>query len=180
MSDFEKREMVIKVPRNTGVDGFVQALRGILGLSRVTEIRINTKGEFWFTRHVRPDEELVPIKIDFGSVTAAAAIQGGDVVEVDPAGPDEPAPVAIARLFAEMHRDVLAPVAFVVGPRSRFPAWHKASSGISVGDWAYGARVLQDDELPEETLVLCAAYSPGGSLVDVRRSYRMAMPGAAP
>lgn len=178
MSNFQATETVIKVPRNTGIDGFVQALRRVLGLSRVTEIHINTKGEFRFTRHTRPDEEPVQVEIDFGSVTAAAAIQSADLVEVEPAGASEPAPVAIARIFAVMHRDVMAPVAFVVGPRSRFSAWHQETSGIPLGEWAYGVRVLQDDEVPEETLVLCAAYSPGGSLVDVRRSYKLLLPGA--
>jgi hypothetical protein len=180
MTEYQPVEASVTVPKGVGLDGFLKAVREILRYPRVTDVRINTRGVIWFKRHVRKDEQVVPVQIDFESVTPFAAVQASDVLEVALSEGGEPAPVAVARMFAALARDHVSPVAFVIGGSSPFAAWHKATSGIEIGEQAYGLPVMVDERIPSDVLVLCAAFGPGGSLVDVRRSYKLSLPLGSP
>ena len=172
--EFERIDEEIDVPRETGVEGFILALRTILRKPRVQSVGIDVRGRITVTRFVRAEEPQVEFAIDFSSVTPSAAVRSGEVLEVDVPAGEEPK-TTVFRLFNEASRDQLYPVAFVVGANSSFYRWLDASAQV-FGNNIFGQRVLKDRQIPDDVLILATSFGPRGELVDVQRCYKITLP----
>jgi hypothetical protein len=169
MDGYSERTHAITVPKNTGVDGFLRTLRGILGLPRVRNISIDATGAVRYTRYVREDEPDSPIQVDYTGLEPWAIIRNQELEEL-PLPPSTPAPSVIAFMFNRLTQDSLAPIAFATGARSEFWRWHERTSGVRLAraGMAYGLPIYTDRQIPDDSLILCAAYIKG-SLIDCHR-----------
>lgn len=180
MSEYKQVTQTVDVPMDAGVEGFILALRGILVLSRVTEVLIQDKGKVTFKRWVREEEEAnVELRMDFESVTPIGVIRNNDIVDVGLVEPGETPAEAVVRLMLSADRDSLAPSAFVVSTNSVFFDWFsgalKGKSHIGA-ERLFGLRLYRDRFVDDDMLLLCASYGPGSSLIDTRVTYRLMLP----
>jgi len=173
-TDFERIEEEIEVPRETGIDGFLLAIRAVLKKPRVQTVHIDARGKITVSRFVRANEPQVEFSIDFASVTPASAVRRGEVVELTVPEAEDPK-TTVFRLFNEAARDQVYPVAFVVGAQSAFRKWVAGSLDV-YGSSLFGLRVLSDRHIPDDVLILVTAYGPSGDLVDVQRCYKVTLP----
>jgi hypothetical protein len=176
MEGYEERQGSISVPGNTGVDGFLKTLRSILSLPKVQSISIDATGTVRYMRYVREGEPDGPLNLDYADMQPWNIIRGGDLQEVS--APDNtPAPVIIAGLFDIVAGEGLIPIAFATGAGSNFWRWHELTAGMKMvrKGAAYGLPIYTDRQMPDYSLVLCAAYVRSG-LVDCHRFLLVHMP----
>lgn len=177
--DYKEISETLAIPPHAGVEGFILAIRDILKQPRVTSIAIDARGKVSFTRYARPEEPRKQIEVDFASVTPAAVVRNGLVREIDLE--DKPAYALVPLLFNHAAVDKMYPVAWVVGPQSTFHEWHKRNVGIGLNEHtAYGLPILRDRFIPDETLLLCCSYGPGGALIDAQQAYKITIPFVPP
>ncbi len=175
-TSFELVTESVDVPKNTGVEGFLLAIRQILKRrQRVQKIEIDARGKVSYSHYARAEDNRTPIEIDFDSVSPNAAIRNADVRELII---EETAPqIVIPKMLARASIDQMFPVAFVTGANTVLFDWIKKETGIDFPDGtAFGLPVLRDRHIPDETLVLATSFGPHGALVDVQRSYKVVMP----
>lgn len=80
-------------------------------------------------------------------------------------------------MFWAASLEQMYPVAFVVGANSSLFAWHRGTTGIVItNNSAYGLPVLRDRHIPDDALILVTAFARGGSMSDVKKSYKITMP----
>jgi hypothetical protein len=175
VAEMKRVHKSISVPRGTGVEGLLQAVRGILTLGRVQEVVISARGEVSYSRLVAEDGEDPELEIDLGSLSPYAVIRTHRLEEIEVL-PGDSAAVAMSRLFFAASRDGFFAIALATGPRTVFQEWHSRTTGVGVGaDEAYGLPVLGDPDIPDDVLVLCAGPSRTSRLIDTRRSYKLVM-----
>lgn len=169
MDGYQEKTHAISVPKNTGIDGFLRTIRGILSLSRVQSINIESTGAVHYTRYVRNGETDDPIGVDYTGLEPWSIIRNGDLEEVT-LKPNAPAPSAVAYMFNRITQDSLVPIAFATGAKSEFWAWHERTAGLRLvhKSSAYGLPIYTDKHMPDHSLVLCAAYTRS-SLVECHR-----------
>ncbi len=173
-ADYREHKAVLDVPRGTGADGFCQAIKAILKLPRVQEVKIDARGKLSYTRFLLPDEEEKPILVDFDSLMPIAVIRNSELSEL---ASHHNAAMAISAMFKAVSADQLHPVAFVGSTNSTLFAWHKETTGIELDkDEVYGLPFFTDRMVEDYMLFIVAAYSRSASLVDARRAYKIVMP----
>lgn len=164
---FEEHTETIRVPENTGVDGFLHTLREILKLSRVQQVVIDARGSVTYRRWRAPGE-TEPTRVDYSGLEPSAIMRYGDVQEVVPRPAEHP-PALVARMFDQASQESLAPVAFVSGGATQFWSWYGRYVPLQSRTELYGVPFIHDKRIPDTTLVLCVAYSRGSSLLDCHR-----------
>jgi len=176
MADYEEVTGTVDVPKNAGVKGFLKAIEDILRLPRVQNIAIDARGRVEYRHFLREGEPHRPLEVSFDSLMPYAVIRNSRVIEL--AEPDLNAAVALSQLFNMAASDHLFPVALVGGANSRLWDWYVASTTVdpSSREDVYGVPFLTDRFLEDNVLVLCAAYTRAGSLVDTQKSYKLVIP----
>jgi hypothetical protein len=177
MSEYTPIEVSVDVPLNTGVEGFLLALKKILRLSRVTDIYINDKGHVTYKRWVREEDDAESnVEIDFETVSPMSVIRNNEIEDLGFL-PDDTALSRIAYMFYKSAVDQMYPLAIVIGADSVLPSWFKQSSNIDViGSQFYGLPLIKDRSVSDDLLLLCTSYGRGGSIVDIRKTYKITMP----
>lgn len=173
--EFQEVTETLEVPRHSGIEGFLIAIRGVLKLPRVVNLSIDARGKISYTRYARPEEPRKQVDIDFESVMPSQVIRAGSVQEVtlDGVKPEAFIPV----LFARAAADRVFPIAFVAGADSWFFRFHETTIGVKLTtDSAYGLPIYRDRHIPDEAFVLVCSYGPDGALVDAQVSYKMTIP----
>ena len=174
MADGIKVSDTVEVPKNTGVSGFLEVIRGILRRPRILSISVDARGKVTYTRYVRDGEDKEPINIDFETFTPMSVIRScPDIEEVDVLGLH--AGTAVAKLFSCAATDQMVPLAFCVHPATGLWAWFKTKGGLALAqrDEFFGFPLAYDDQLPPTALFLCTAYERDASLVDTRKVYKL-------
>ena len=176
MEGYEERTHSIQVPKNTGVDGFVKTLRGVLELRNVQTIQVDAKGRVTYTRIVRAGEDSTPLAVDFGELAPWSIVRNGELEEFE-AGEGDPATTVVARMFNLLTQEGLVPIAFVTGANSSFWRWHVETAGVRLArqNSAYGIPIYTDREVPDSSLILCAAYVRGATLAGCHRFLAIGM-----
>ncbi len=176
MPEYIEEEKTVEIPHATGVKGFVKMIEDILQLSRVQQISITANpGRVTYKRFRLKDAPEQEVGIDFTSLMPSAIVRATEVVEV--LAKSANAAVVVSQLFFSVANDGLNPVAFLGGRHSEFPKWHERTASVSLRtDEAYGLPFYKDPSIPDESLLLCAAYSRRGAMVDVVRSYKVTIP----
>jgi hypothetical protein len=175
-SEYKEVTDVIEVPKNTGVKGFLRVVEDILKRPRVQNIEIDSRGKVSYRYFARAGEEKLPLNTNFDTLMPYMAIRNGIAVEL--ADPSPNAPTALGQLFDMATADHLFPVAWAAGAQSRFWDWYSSSTRLTLSsrEELFGLPFLTDRSIPDETLVLGAAYARGASLVDLRKSYKIVIP----
>jgi len=162
------------VPKATGRAGYFRVLDTLFDLAKVQEILI-TPGKINYRRFRKEDEPEKEVGVELDSLMPYAVIRSHECTEVLPSSTN--AAIVIAQMFAQVHMDGLNPIAFASGHELTFRQWHAESTKVMLPSGeAYGLPFLVDQQLPTESLVLCAAYGRRAALVDTTRSYKIAIP----
>ncbi len=163
------------VPKNTGVRGFLHAIELILKLPRVQHIEVDSRGRVSYTYFIRKGEERAPLKTDFETLKPYMAIRNCESID-ELAMPNLNAAISLGQLFDMCAVDHLFPVAFVAGAQSKFWDW-AASSGLRLSsrDELFGLPFLTDRFVPDESLVLGAAFAKDSALIDIRKGYKLSI-----
>lgn len=179
MSDYRQVERTVSVPPESGVDGFLLAIRNILSLSRVTELKVHGKCEVTYTRWVRSEDEAnANLRMDFESVTPFNVIRNNEIVDYGIVSDYHIPTVVLCNLIHKLAEDHFYPTAFVIGANSGFFDWLE-SGGVSLpknANRVLGYQLLRDRFVDDVTVLLGAAYGPGGSIIDTRVTYRLLLP----
>lgn len=177
MIEYREITKTIEVPKGTGLTGFMLAISNILRQPRIQEVTITARGKVSYRRFARQNEPDEEIKLDFESVMPWAILRNTNIEELPSVPRSANAAVVLGQMFAAAARDHLHPVAMVGGSASVFWEWYGQTTGIVLGkDEAYGLPFLNDENIPNDVLILCAAYGRGASLVDTQQSYKIAIP----
>lgn len=178
--EYEEIRDSVEVPKNAGKQGFLRTIEELLTLPRLQEIRIDARGKVDFRYHLRDGEQKKSVEPNFEELLPYAVIRNSEVRELTE--PDDNAAVAVSQLFDLASADHLFPVAFVAGPASTFWDWYRASTSIDPlsTEELYGLPILNDRQLEDYVLVLCAAFSRNAPLSDTRKSYKLVIPQVKP
>lgn len=176
MTEYRKREDSVDVPKNTGTQGFLRTVEGIIRLSRVQQITIDAKGRVSWTRFVREEEEDTPgLRVDFGDLAPWAIVRNRQVEELIVQGAD--AALALAMILETASLDGLYPAAFVSGANTIFYKWFEQTTNYRPrsNGRLMGLPFYLDRHAPDTALILCAAYEATLQLSDTERAYKIEM-----
>lgn len=176
MAEYEEVRESVDVPRDTGVQGFLKTVEGILKLPRVQELHIDSRGKVDFRYFVQKGEQRKPLEIDFDSLLPYSIIRNSKLTELVDVSLN--AAVGLGQLFDMAAADHLFPVAFVGGTQSLFWQWYEVTTAIGLAsrEEVYGVPFLVDRALEDYVLVLCAGYTRSAALIDTQRSYKLVIP----
>jgi hypothetical protein len=179
MGELVEKVSTVEVPKGTGIDGFFAALKKILLRPRVQKIEINPQGKITYRFFAR-EEDPQQAEVDFDQILPYAIARNGEVVEIS--SPDTNAAVAVAQLFTNVADDQLFPVAFAMGTQSTVWRWFERTTGLKARNREafFGLQVFPDRFIPDDTLMLCAAYGRTSSLLDTRKTYKLTVPPEPP
>jgi hypothetical protein len=174
MPDYREHSGKIEVPRNTGIDGLLFAVRELLKRPRIQAINIDAKGQISYKRYVREDEADVNIGIDFDTYTPASIIRNSEVSELQAVGN---AAVVLGSLFSAASVDQLHPIALVSGAATKLWEWYRSTTNSSLPRTAevFGLPFLLDRGIPDTALLLCTAYGKDSAVVDTVKVYKVEM-----
>ena len=181
MPEYKEISESVSVPKGTGMEGYLEALRTILKKPRVQEVVLKTNGRVTYKRFALHDEPDQEVKVDFASLMPYSIIRSNELQEIriEPAydGDYVNAAVILGVMFKAANDDGLNPILFAGGTASKFWNWYEVSTEVGIAkDSIHGLPYAPDPEIPNETLLLCAAYSRDARLVDVRKSYKISIP----
>lgn len=173
---YEEQNQTVEIPKGTGLEGFMHAIREILQLPRVQEIHIDARGKIAYKYFLREGEEPKGLELEFETLMPYAIVRNGVVLEVMPTSTN--AAVVLGQLFGKATSDHMYPVAWVAGANTPFWKWFEKSMGFkSPGEEElYGLPFLRDRMLEDSVLILCTAYGRRASLIDTQRSYKILIP----
>lgn len=174
--EYKEVSETIEVPKNTGTKGFLRAIEDILRRPRVQSIEIDARGKVSYRYFARKGEENLPLRTDFETLMPYAVVRNGACVEL--AEPNSHAPTAIGQLFDMAAVDHLFPVAWVAGANTKLWDWYIDTTKFNPAsrEEFFGLPFLTDRAIPDETLMLGAAYARGAALIDVQKSYKIVIP----
>lgn len=174
MPDLVLEQDSFEVPAASGVAGYLKIVGSILELTRVQEVLL-TVGKISYKRFKSPDEPEREVETDLSTLMPGAIVRTKAIDEIVPASKN--AAVVIAAMFSRVSFDGLNPVAFVSGSASQFWVWHEKTVAVTIRkEEAYGLPFLVDVQIPDDALVLCAAYGRRAAMVDVVKSYKVTIP----
>lgn len=174
--DYQEKIEKVEIPKSTGVEGFLHAIKSILQLPNIQKIEVSGKGEVSYRYFVPKDGNASPLKLNFETLEPYAVIRNGKVVELR--SPALNAAVAIGQLFNMAALDHLHPLALVGGANTELWKWYEETTSIHppTAESLYGLPVYGDRMLEDNVLVLCAGFVRDGSLIDTQKSYKMCIP----
>lgn len=178
--EWEERTNRIEVPENTGIEGFLYAIRELLRRPRIQEIKIDSKGSIAYRQYVQKDKPLNNVGIEFGDISPYGVIRNADVVELT-VQPGQSAAVVAAAVLDIATTEQLYPIAFVTGADTVFWEWYAATAGVPFRstNYLFGWPLYTDRLLPDTALILCTGYGKDAALVDTQRAYKIEMQFAA-
>jgi len=174
--DYQEHNEKIEVPKSTGLDGFLHAIRAILKLPNVQKIEISGKGEVSYRFFTPKDAPVQELQMDFETLEPYAVIRNSRVMEFPT--PSINAAVALCQLFALASDDKLHPCGFAGSPNSNVWAWMAESTSRSIvdRDALLGLPFWSDRLIEDETLILCAGFSRDAALIDTQKAYKLCIP----
>jgi len=179
--ELEQVVSTVEVPRNTGVDGFLQLIRSILKLGRVQDIHITSNGRvtYKYMAQVGQERDIFNPEQLFEKVSPSYVVRNSSVKELRVPDSANAAEV-LFRVLRAARLDGVEPIAWATGADSRLPLWlvqhtNLSEDAVSPSDTLCGFPVYQDRMLPDEALILCAGPSRGGDLSETTHAYKIVM-----
>jgi hypothetical protein len=173
---YQEHSQSVEIPKGTGIEGFLRAIREILALPRLQEIHIDARGKVSYKYFLREGEEERTLALEFDSLMPYAIVRNGVVQEV--LSNSTNVGVVLAQMFARAAADHMYSVAWVAGANTTFWRWFDASMGFKHAsqDDLFGLPFLRDRMVEDSVLILCTAYGPRAALTDTQRSYKILIP----
>lgn len=173
--EYLERTDSVTVPKNAGVPGLLKFLGALLHeIPRVKEVVIKHTGQVEYTWYVPKDGSgTKTLEVQFESLKPYAIIRNASIQEV--AAPD---PVrAVPALFNACQNDRLYPICLVTGADTHLWRWAAAVYGTPdvQAETFFGYPVIQDREVPDDVLILCASYARTQHITDTYRSYKVTL-----
>jgi hypothetical protein len=174
---YEQHEEEMDIPKGSGAEGFLRAIKDILKLPRVQEIHIDARGKISYTFFLREGETKRVATPKFEDLMPFAIVRNAKVVEVD-VSEKEKAGAALAHLFRAPAIDHMFPVAFVVGASTTFWEWYEYSFGMKADfqEELFSLPVHSDRMAPDDVILLCAAFSRNRDLAETQKVYKLLIP----
>lgn len=175
--DYQEHNETIEVPKQSGVEGFLHALKSILTLPNVKRIEITSNGQVSYRYFLPKDAKSAPLKLNFESLEPYAVIRNAGLV-TELAFPDHNAAVALGQLFNMAALNHLHPLALAGSPNSELWTWYEETTSIKLlnKESLFGLPYLSDRKFEDGTLILCAGFSRDGGLIDTHKSYKLCIP----
>lgn len=172
--NLELKEASVKVPKNTGIEGFMYTLRSILKLSRVQSVNMDDKGTVTYKRYV-PEGEEPAIGIDFADLQPWHLIRNAEVEELHIHSRN--AAAVLVSLLDTAVTESLYPIAFVVGANSVLWDWYLQTTGTALRTRSVlcALPIYFDKAIPNTALTLCAAYEVDAALIDTKKTFKVEM-----
>lgn len=173
---YEEQNQSVEIPKGTGIEGFLRAIREILQLPRVQELHIDARGNITYKYFLREGEAPSALDLEFESLMPYAIVRNGNVQEVVVKATN--AAVVLGQMFGRAAADHMYPVAWVGGANTMFWTWFDTSMGFKtlLQEELYGLPFLRDRMVEDSVLILCTAYGRRAALVDTQRSYKVLIP----
>jgi len=182
MPEYKEVRRTIKVPSNTGKDGFLQAISYLLERSHVQQITIESDGRVSYRRMVLNGEEddALNTNMDFEHVKPYHIIRNSETMEYLHNGPYL-ASTIIAGMLDHVADRSMSPIGFVVGKGTVLWSWFFFSTKVELGsrDRLFGYPLYSDRNVPDTALVLCSGFGRNASLVDTKLALKVEMPSRA-
>jgi len=177
MVDYREHTQTIEIPKGTGTRGFLRAIEEILKLDRVQGINIDARGQVSYTRYVREDDgDMDVARLQFETLMPYAVVRNGRIDEIVTGLRETPA-LVVARMFAEVSKQKLYPLAFVTGANTTLFDWlWGAGLEIANKDEFFGLPVHRDRLVDDYVLIIAAAYGRGANFTDTQQSFKIVMP----
>lgn len=173
----ETREVTktTEVPAHSGVDGFLHALREIIGQPRVQRIVIEASGKITYTRQQGGAEESNQ-GIDYGPLEPYNVMRNHDMHELSYPRSLGASDVLTA-MFDLVTNNGFTPICFAVGQDTELWNWFHFTSGVELQsrEMLYGYPVYPDQQLPRTALVLMSGVGRTRALIDTRLSVKVEM-----
>jgi hypothetical protein len=177
MPDYELKSETFEVPKNTGTEGFLLAIKTILKMPKVQGISIDARGKVTYQQFVERGEfhEVGPT-ISFETLMPYACVRNGSIKEL--VSNEKSPAITIAKMFQVVARERLYPVAWVTGANTTLWDWFRKYSGLEMENQEdfYGLPVLTDRHLDDYVLVLATSFGRSTNIVDVQKSFKIIMP----
>jgi hypothetical protein len=181
MEDWREINGTIEVPSNTGIPGFLRTIELLLKKPRLQEINVDVRGKVSFRHFAKNGEDYGDQSNNFGvdlqDLQPSHIIRNAEVREC--VLPQElPAPVIIGIMFDQAAKDRFIPLAFATGRMSVLWEWYQFTTGyrFESRDRLFGLQLLEDRQLPDTVLLLCAGYGRDAKFIDTQVSYKVEMP----
>src|SRR5690606_24051980 len=116
--------------------------------------------------------------VDFSQVSPFSLIRNRPINEV--IIPDDGlAPEVVAMLFDIVARERMNPIAFVCGTATRLWQWYEGTADAipTRRDTLFGLPLRHDRNVPDSVLLLCAGLAQFGTMVDLRMTLKIEIPG---
>ena len=175
MGDVSEVTQQVKVPANTGVEGFLHAIREIVRKPQVLRIVIEASGMVSYTRRTN-DEIEDNVGINFSHLEPYAIIRNSETKELTyPLSLS--APEVLVAMMDELASNGYSPICFVIGMDSSIWNWFYLSAGIELQHKRslLGYPIYEDKDIPATALVLCAGIGDSKALIDTRLSVKIEM-----
>lgn len=178
MNDLKEVKDTIEVPKNTGIEGFLQAIRGLLRLPKIVDIHIDARGKISYRRYVREADNSpnAGLDVEWAKLQPAFIVRNTDVEEVS-AYESTNAGVVIGSMLDMVAVAQLHPLAFVTGADTVLWEWYRVTTGVVLRGKSslHGLPLYTDRNLPDTALILTAGYGRDAELIDARNSYKLEM-----
>ncbi len=181
MAEYKEVKGTIRVPPNTGLEGFLHTIKTLMKRPRLQGFEVDSRGIIRFRRFAAEGEEDGGPNNNFGvdleHLEPYHVVRNAQILElVQP--PEASAAVVIGLLFDKAAVDQLHPVAFVINTASALWEWYRVTTGYSVKERGrlFGLPVLLDRNIPDTALLLCAGFGRDAAFVDTQLSYKVEIP----
>jgi hypothetical protein len=171
--EFVEQADVVDVPKGSGLKGLLKTVEGILSeIPRVKELHISATGQVRYTWYMPAGAKEQSLEVQFSDLLPYAIIRNTNLEEVfAPEGTN--VCELVTHLFDSVARDKLQPVCFVVHPLSRLRKLLQQQGLIMGRDELCGYPVLEEEELPQDALILCASFGRTVHISDTHKAYKV-------
>lgn len=167
----------VDVPAEAGVEGFMHAVREILGKSNVQEIVMRADGTVSYTRLIDPErEEADNLNVSYDHLAPYEIIRNRPVKAVN-CPTSMCANEVIATVISTAVDSGYTPICFVADQSTQLWNWLHFSSDYQqqAKNHLFGYPLHLDKDLDESVLVLCAGVGETRALIDTRVSISVHM-----
>lgn len=181
MPEYKEVTGTIRVPENTGLEGFMHTIQSILKRPRVQELKVDARGQVKYRRFLLEGESdggpNNNFGVDFDSLQPYYVVRNSRVQEFMPP-PHLSAAVVVGLMFDKVAKDQLNPLAFVTGKGTALWEWYRFTTGHAPEshDTFFGLPLLTDRHIPDTALLLCAGFGKDAAFIDTRTSYKVEIP----
>jgi len=162
----------LSVPKNTGIKGFLRAIETVLKVPFIQKIEINAQGEISYLHQVVEAESPLDPLVFFDDLYPWASIKDKEMEELNLGIYDSSR--TLVRLLDVVTAQNLKPLAFIVSTDTVLYKWMDVTSFFEPKTKNLcGIKILEDEHLPDTTLLLAAGLEVANDLFIAEKTYKV-------